>query len=101
MVQWKRKFPWLPNHGSIEAKELGATMRERSGFRGYRTTAPLKRLLEQSLRRGRWVFPWLPNHGSIEAPGAAPNPEPVRWFPWLPNHGSIEAGEHPRSQPLR
>jgi len=39
----KRGFPWLPNHGSIEAVHINPDTWE----------------------DGR--FPWLPNHGSIEA----------------------------------
>jgi len=86
------RFPWLPNHGSIEAEFCMAFQRRVWRFRGYRTTAPLKPATIMTVRMPRYPFPWLPNHGSIEANSPHLYVLPSTPFPWLPNHGSIEAG---------
>ena len=60
-------FPWLPNHGSIEARSRRSARYRALCFRGYRTTAPLKPPLPLHHLPPAQPFPWLPNHGSIEA----------------------------------
>ena len=85
-------FPWIQIHGPIEADGRQKNkLRLASGFRGFKSTAPLK--LQKShlvIRRGSG-FPWIQIHGPIEADRLSIRAEYTKEFPWIQIHGPIEA----------
>ena len=60
-------FPWIQIHGPIEALTRSRLSTPSLGFRGFKSTAPLKLPRAPAGVGALLWFPWIQIHGPIEA----------------------------------